>query len=70
MPTPQLKSLAKEADTTLPDVEQLWDKAKGIAADEGHEKDYPYIMGILRRMLGIKSEKKESFSRYKRLYDT
>jgi hypothetical protein len=69
MPTPQLKALAKESDKSLPDVEKLWDKAKAIAEDEGHKKDYPYIMGILRRMLGIKTEQKESYSKYTRLFN-
>jgi hypothetical protein len=69
MPTTQLKALAKESDESLPDVEKLWDEAKAAAEEEGHEKDYPYIMGILRKMLGIKTEQKESYSRYKRLFN-
>lgn len=31
--------------------EELWDKAKGLAADQGHKEDYPYIMGIFKKML-------------------
>lgn len=38
--------------------ESLWDKAKEVAAKEGHGKDYAYITGIYKRM-GGKFEKKD-----------
>lgn len=33
-----------------PGDEHEWNKAKAIAAKEGHAKDYKYIMGIFKKM--------------------
>ena len=30
--------------------EHNWERAKQIAKDEGHDKDWQYIMGIYKRM--------------------
>jgi hypothetical protein len=35
--------------------ETKWAKAKAIAAEEGHAEDYKYIMGIYKKMTGMKS---------------
>ena len=35
-----------------PEDERHWRKAKLQAAKEGHAKDWPYIMGIFKRMMG------------------
>jgi len=37
----------------LAQVEELWAKAKARAAEEGHKEDYAYIMGVLKKMLGL-----------------
>lgn len=34
------------------EVENKWEKAKEVAAKGGHEKEYDYIMGIFKNMLG------------------
>lgn len=33
--------------------EEKWERAKQLAADEGHAGEYDYIMGIYKRMAGI-----------------
>lgn len=38
-----------------PKDERLWDKAKDLAADQGHKNDYAYITGIFQRMKGRKA---------------
>lgn len=53
MPVPALKSLASKSDKSLAQVEKLWAKAKARAAEEGRKEDYAYIMGILKKMLGL-----------------
>jgi len=53
MPLPALKSLAKKSGTSLDRAEELWDKAKERAAEEGHKEDWPYVMGIVKKMLGL-----------------
>lgn len=35
--------------------EQKWKKAKRLAAEEGHTEDYDYIVGIYKKMVGLKS---------------
>jgi hypothetical protein len=33
-----------------PAEEKKWDKAKELAADQGHEGDWPYVTGIFKKM--------------------
>jgi len=56
MPTAYIKKLAKKGFGSVKELEKKWEKAKKIASEEGHKDDYAYIMGIFKRMLGIKSE--------------
>jgi hypothetical protein len=56
MPTPLLKALAKKTGHPISKVEKHWEKAKAIAASEGHKKDWPYIVGIEKKMEGIKKQ--------------
>jgi hypothetical protein len=53
MPSNIIKSFADKTGKTEKEVELLWDKAKEIAKEAGHEEDYDYIVGILKRMLKI-----------------
>ena len=43
--------------------EHTWEKAKQIAAEDGHEKDWKYIMGIYKRMHPDRFKKEASFAR-------
>lgn len=60
MPNNVVKSLAKKSGKSVDDVEKLWDKAKKIAVDDGRSEDdedfYPYVTGILKKMLKIKED--------------
>ena len=58
MPVAQIISMAKKAGVSPAKAEDLWDQAKASAKDQDHEDDYPYIMGIFKRML--KGHSKES----------
>lgn len=49
----QIASFAKKSGKSKKEVERLWNKAKKLAAEQGREEDWPYIVGILKRMLGI-----------------
>jgi len=53
MPTNIIKSFASRSGKSVEEVETLWKKAKEVASKEGHTNDYPYIVGILKRMTGI-----------------
>jgi len=53
MPASIVTTFAKTTGKTVPSVEKLWDKAKDIAAKNGHKEDYEYITGILKKMLRI-----------------
>jgi len=65
MPNNIINSFAKKSGKSKDEVEKLWAKAKAIAAEEGHEEDYPYIVGMLKKMLGIeKISESFSFSEY------
>lgn len=37
--------------------EKLWNKAKQVAAEQGHEEEWDYIMGIFQKMKGKESLK-------------
>ncbi len=63
MPSPFLKSLAKEIGKTEKELEQYWNKAKEITAetfgkkeDDFGTKEYKYITGIVKNMAGVKEE--------------
>jgi hypothetical protein len=53
MPAGQIKSFAKKSGKSEAEVEKLWDKAKELAADQGHKDDYDYVAGILKKMLKL-----------------
>jgi len=56
MPASIVKSFAAKAGKSVPEVESLWQKAKESAAKGGHSEDYPYIVGILKKMLGLNED--------------
>lgn len=43
------------ANIVRPGLEKYWERAKKRAADEGHEGDWPYVVGIYKRMTANKS---------------
>ena len=51
--TAVLKSFAEKSGKSLEKVEELWQKAKKIAEDDGQAENYAYITGILKKMLGL-----------------
>lgn len=53
MPSNIVKSFAQKTGKSEKEVDDLWNKAKEIAKDEGHEEEYDYITGILKKMLKI-----------------
>ena len=55
MPSSIVKSFAAKSGKSVADVEKLWDKAKKVAANAGRKEDYPYITGILKKMLKLES---------------
>ena len=55
MPIPALASMAKKAGISIDKAEKYWDKAKEIAKKADHEKDYDYIMGIVKKMMKLES---------------
>jgi hypothetical protein len=50
----QVASFAKKTGKSITEVERLWQKAKAQAAKQGRAGNYAYIVGILKRMLGIR----------------
>lgn len=58
MPVRMLKGIAKKAGTSLDHAEKIWDDSKKIASEkfsEGSPEFYPYLTGIVKRRLGVKS---------------
>lgn len=53
---------------TNDEEEHKWERAKQIAAEEGHEKDWQYIMGIYKRM-NPKRFKQAAFLLHAALYN-
>jgi hypothetical protein len=56
MPTKMISNYAKKSKKPRKEVERLWRKAKRIAAKSGHEEDYGYINGILKKMLSLSED--------------
>jgi hypothetical protein len=58
MPTAYVKKIAdkekiiKGTNLDMKEVERRWNKAKKIAAEEGHAKEWDYITGIFKKMVG------------------
>lgn len=53
MPSSIVLSFAKQTNKSVEEVEELWNKAKEIAKEQGQENNYAYITGILKKMLGL-----------------
>jgi len=50
----QVKAFAKKSGKPESEVERLWEKAKRAAEKQGRDRDYAYIVGIWKKMLGIR----------------
>lgn len=59
MPAPAVASLAKKAGVSKDEAERRWSKAKKRAEEEGRKEDWQYVMGIFKKMLGLKGESRE-----------
>ncbi|NIY14076.1 MAG: hypothetical protein GWM98_03915 [Nitrospinaceae bacterium] len=56
MPIPALTSLAGKSNAKPSRVEELWKLARRRASEAGHADDWPYVMGILKKTLGLGEE--------------
>lgn len=60
MPASVVKSFADKTGKSVKEVEKLWDKAKALAKEDGRKESdedfYPYVTGILKKMLKINEE--------------
>lgn len=54
MPASQIKSFARKSGKSEKEIEKLWNKAKAAAAKQGKAKNFAYITGTLKKMLGMK----------------
>lgn len=63
MPANIVKSFAEQTGKSEAEVEKLWKEAKAVAAEAGHEEEYDYIVGILKKMLKL-NEEVESFREF------
>jgi len=64
MPTPLMKSLAKEANKKPKTVEKLWAKAEKIVKkkydiDDSSSRYWPLVVGVTKNILGLAKEIKE-----------
>ena len=57
MPANIVKSFADKTGKSIAEVEKLWNDAKEIASKNGHNEDYDYIVGILKKMLKLNEAK-------------
>lgn len=59
MPTPALKSLVEESGKSMADAERYWSEAKKTTKEkgipEGSDKFYQYVMGIVKKRMGLAS---------------
>lgn len=64
MPTPLMKSLAKEANKKPKTVEKLWAKSEKIVKqkyeiDDSSNRFYPLVVSVLKNLLGLSKKEKE-----------
>ena len=52
MPTPYVKKLAKQHNTSTKAAEGKWKKAKKAALKTGHAGEYDYVTGVFKKMMG------------------
>lgn len=64
MPSPYIKTVAKQTGKSEAELEKLWDKAKASAAEQGHKEDYDYITGIFKKMAGVNEATMPTFSEF------
>jgi hypothetical protein len=62
MPTPLMKSLAKEAHKKTKTVEKLWAKSEKIVKqkyqiDDSSSRYWPLVVGVTKGLLGISKKK-------------
>jgi hypothetical protein len=59
MPAAQIKSFAQRSRKSKKEIEELWEKAKNIAEEEGFSREdsrfYMYAVGVLKRILNLES---------------
>ena len=59
MPAPSLRKMAKDADVPYEDAERYWREAKqsakkqGVFKKDGEDDYYSYIMGIVKKRMGL-----------------
>lgn len=58
MPASNLQSIADQSGKPLKDIEGYWEKAKKLAKEAGHEEEYDYITGIVKKMAGLGEQMK------------
>lgn len=58
MPAPLVDRVEEVSDMSRSRVEELWEKAKERAEDEGMGDDWGYIVGIFKQSLGKKIMRK------------
>ena len=54
MPTDYIKKLASQGKGSVSDLEAKWDEAKASAKKQGKAEDWRYIMGVFKKMAGVK----------------
>jgi hypothetical protein len=53
MPTAYVKKLAKKKKMSISEVEERWNKAKSLSKKRtGKKNNWPYTMGIFKKMMG------------------
>lgn len=52
MPTGYVAKIAKKHNVSVSSAETKWNKAKRLAANQGHEQDYDYVTGIFKKLMG------------------
>ena len=53
MPTAIVKKYAKKKGISLKKSEKRWNKAKKFAKKEGQKENWPYVMSIYKKMMGM-----------------
>jgi hypothetical protein len=68
MPNNIVKSFADKTNKSVDEIEKLWDKAKIQAKEQGKKESddtfYPYVTGILKKMLKLENKKILSYKNF------
>ena len=69
MPTSLMKKVSDKCNMDMSKVEELWEKAKSQAKEQGHEEDWGYVTSIFKNMVSDSCKEKMGWTNEETIED-